>query len=88
MEIPDTTNISDLPFPHFSHNAGALYDAIGNYDSGFYFSGAMIFISGIMLFALPWMERNRRRKRSAKKCHDGNDVGDDNECQNAAVLEA
>ena len=70
-------------------NSGALYDAIGNYDSGFYFSGAMIFISGIMLFALPWMERNRRRKRSAKRSQDGNnDVGDNKECQNAAVLEA
>ena len=68
----------------FSINSGALYDAIGNYDSGFYFSGAMIFISGVMLFALPWMTRNRRRKRAAKKCHDAaNDA-----CQNVAVLRA
>ena len=42
----------------------------------------MIFISGVMLFALPWMTRNRRRKRAAKKCHDAaNDS-----CQNVAVL--
>ena len=48
-------------------NSGGLYDAIGNYDSGFYLCGAMIYISGIMLFALPWMKR-RRRKRGIKKC--------------------
>ena len=30
----------------------------------------MIYISGIMLFALPWMEQNRRKKRAAEKCHE------------------
>merc|ERR1711997_816391 len=32
---------------------GKLYDYTGSYDTGFYFSGAMIFISGAMLFAIP-----------------------------------
>jgi hypothetical protein len=39
--------------------SGSLYDAIGNYESGFYFSGTMIFISGVMLFVLPWMQRRQ-----------------------------
>ena len=43
---------------------GALYDAIGNYDSGFYFAGLMIFISGVMLFALPAMQKKRAKKAS------------------------
>ena len=43
--------------------SGALYDAIGNYESGFYFAGTMIFISGVMLFVLPWMERKRDERR-------------------------
>ena len=41
---------------------GWLYDELGNYESGFYFAGAMIFISGIMLFILPRMQRNRLEK--------------------------
>ena len=57
-------------------NSGALYDAIGNYDSGFYFSGLMIFISGIMLFALPLMERNRDKNRSVSESQDSKEVGD------------
>jgi hypothetical protein len=34
-----------------------LYDAIGDYDAGFYFSGSVIFLSGIMLFAIPTLQR-------------------------------
>ena len=36
-----------------------MYDAVGSYDVGFYFAGAMIFLSGFMLFAIPWLERKR-----------------------------
>jgi hypothetical protein len=39
------------------HCAGALYDSIGDFDVGFYFSGAVIFLSGAMLFAIPSMQR-------------------------------
>ena len=45
---------------------GALYDMFGNYESGFYFAGTMIFISGVMLFVLPWMERRRDEKLLAR----------------------
>jgi hypothetical protein len=37
--------------------SGALYDSIGDFDVGFYFSGAVIFLSGAMLFAIPSMQR-------------------------------
>ena len=36
---------------------GWFYDAIGSYDVGFYFAGTVIFISGIMLFGIPWVRR-------------------------------
>lgn len=39
---------------------GALYDSIGNYDAGFYFSGTMIFLSGAMLFAIPLIQKRQR----------------------------
>ena len=38
-----------------------MYDELGNYESGFYFAGAMIFISGAMLFILPKMQKNREK---------------------------
>lgn len=41
---------------------GWLYDQVGNYEGGFYFSGAVIFISGVMLFVLPKMMRKRDEK--------------------------
>ena len=65
--------MTDIPT---KRNSGALYDAIGNYDSGFYFSGLMIFISGIMLFALPLMERDRVKNRSGCENQDITDVGE------------
>ena len=40
-------------------SSGALYDAVGDYAAGFYFAGAMIFLSGAMLFALPSMQRKQ-----------------------------
>ena len=43
-------------------NIGWLYDQLGDYQSGFYFSGAMIFLSGVMLFALPRMQQKQRDK--------------------------
>jgi len=42
---------------------GALYDALGNYDAGFYFAGTMIFISGAMLFAIPVLQRKLETKK-------------------------
>lgn len=42
---------------------GALYDALGDYDAGFYFAGTMIFISGAMLFAIPLLQRKLERKK-------------------------
>ena len=43
--------------------SGALYDALGDYDAGFYFAGTMIFISGAMLFAIPVLQRKLERKK-------------------------
>jgi len=43
---------------------GALYDSIGNYESGFYFAGSMIFFSGIILFLLPWIKKRELAKAS------------------------
>jgi len=42
---------------------GALYDALGNYDAGFYFAGTMIFISGAMLFAIPALQKRLETKK-------------------------
>jgi hypothetical protein len=39
---------------------GALYDSLGNYDAGFYLAGFMIFLSGAMLFIIPWLQRRRQ----------------------------
>ena len=36
---------------------GAFFDATGDYDAGFYFAGAMMFVSGIMLFLLPMIKQ-------------------------------
>ena len=36
-----------------------MYDVLGAYSYGFYFSGAMIFLSGVMLFALPKLQRKQ-----------------------------
>jgi hypothetical protein len=40
-----------------------LYDLLGNYDAGFYFSGTMIFLSGAMLFAIPSLQRRLDRRK-------------------------
>ena len=61
--IGKTTDfVSEIATANISPVSGALYDAIGNYESGFYFAGAMIFISGVMLFILPWMERRKEKR--------------------------
>ena len=49
---------------------GWLYDATGNYEIGFYFSGVMIFLSGVMLFVIPWIERKRDKE------NEGTNFGD------------
>ncbi|GFX20061.1 monocarboxylate transporter 5 [Trichonephila clavipes] len=46
---------------------GWLYDYTGSYDPGFYASGIMIAISGLMLFFIPCVQRqleNKRKKES------------------------
>lgn len=42
---------------------GFLFDQLGNYDAGFYFSGAVIFLSGAMLFAIPPLQRRLEKKK-------------------------
>lgn len=46
---------------------GAFKDFSGDFDSGFYLSGSMIFVSGVMLFVLPWVEK-RRELRKRNEC--------------------
>ena len=48
---------------------GALYDSIGDFDAGFYFSGTMIFLSGIMLFAIPSMQRQAQTNTAPPPSH-------------------
>lgn len=46
--------------------AGWLYDATSNYDLSFYIAGLTITISGVILFAIPYLQRvQARRERSA-----------------------
>jgi len=42
---------------------GALYDSFQNYDAGFYMAGFMIFLSGAMLFAIPWIQQRKRQTK-------------------------
>ncbi|XP_058806582.1 monocarboxylate transporter 13 [Phymastichus coffea] len=42
--------------------AGALKDASGLYDPGFYVAGGMIAVSGLMLFVIPPIQRRKRRR--------------------------
>ncbi|KAG8034366.1 hypothetical protein G9C98_007442 [Cotesia typhae] len=42
--------------------AGWLYDALGSYDPGFFVGGAMIAISGLILFFIPPMQRCIKKK--------------------------
>ena len=44
---------------------GLFYDKLGSYDVGFYFAGVMVFISGIMLFAIPLVSRRQEASSSA-----------------------
>jgi len=46
---------------------GWFYDAIGSYDVGFYFAGSVVFVSGIMLFAIPMVRRWSEAKLDAAK---------------------
>ena len=45
---------------------GLLYDNFKSYESGYYFAGSMIFISGVMLFALPYFQK---RQEMAEEKH-------------------
>merc|ERR1719400_612739 len=40
---------------------GFLYDHFKNYHAGYYFAGAMIFLSGVMLFALPSLIKRQQK---------------------------
>jgi len=40
---------------------GFLYDHFKNYHAGYYFAGAMIFLSGVMLFALPHLQKRQQK---------------------------
>ncbi|KAF5300320.1 hypothetical protein FQA39_LY11177 [Lamprigera yunnana] len=42
--------------------AGELYDSLGSYDPGFYVAGFAIAGSGIILFAIPYIQRWQSRK--------------------------
>ena len=42
---------------YIANSIGTLHAATGDYDAGFYFAGAMILVSGIMLFLLPSKQR-------------------------------
>ena len=41
--------------------SGFLYDHFKNYHAGYYFAGAMIFLSGVMLFALPYLQKRQQK---------------------------
>lgn len=44
--------------------SGWLRDAFGNYENGFYFAGTMVFLSGVMLFGIPWLQRKTKETRT------------------------
>lgn len=43
--------------------AGFFFDLTGTYDASFYIAGAVITLSGIMCFPLPWISRWERRRK-------------------------
>lgn len=45
----------------FSNVPGWLYDSMNTYAPGFYVAGGTIAVSGIMLFAIPLVERCQNR---------------------------
>jgi len=45
---------------------GSLYSILGNYDYSFYLAGVTIAISGLMLFAVPCLQRSVERKQQRK----------------------
>lgn len=45
---------------------GTIADRTGSYDGSFHFAGVAIFISGIMLFPLPCLQRWLQRKETKK----------------------
>ena len=51
--------------------SGALYDKTGAYEVGFYCAGAMIFVSGAMLFALPYISRRKKAREDQEKKGNG-----------------
>ncbi|XP_076277713.1 monocarboxylate transporter 5-like isoform X1 [Lasioglossum baleicum] len=47
--------------------AGCLYDELKSYDPGFYTAGAMITVSGLILFFIPLIQKKVRRNVNHKK---------------------
>ena len=48
--------------------SGAIYAATGGYDAGFYFAGSIVFLSGIILFVLPWIKQAPKEDTTTKLC--------------------
>ena len=70
----------DYPKLYFTSNksafcyifSGWLRDTHGDFQLGFYFAGAMIFVSGVMLFVLPKLQRDRELE-DEEAVHDDDD---------------
>ncbi|KAB0797474.1 hypothetical protein PPYR_08467 [Photinus pyralis] len=52
--------------------AGELYDSLASYDPGFYVSGVTIAISGLILFAIPPLQRWQARRTNIVEARNGN----------------
>jgi len=50
---------------------GFMYDYYGNYDAGFILMGAMISLSGLMLYPVPFVQRHFKRNRDRRNGDDG-----------------
>ena len=52
--------------------AGLLSDWTGSYDATFYTAGIGIFVSGVMLFAIPYLKRRTQRSKRHTDVHEAN----------------
>lgn len=46
---------------------GWIYDMTQSYDPGFYLAGALIALSGLMLFAIPYMQTTDCKDQNQEK---------------------
>lgn len=51
------------------NSIGAFHAATGDYDAGFFFAGAMILVSGLMLFLLPRRQRETKWSNTKSTIH-------------------